>query len=78
MVQHYETQSDDTAAEYLPIGRVKARYSNVSDMTISRWMANPKIAFPRPVAFGGRYRFWKLADLIQWERRRAAGKGAAA
>jgi predicted DNA-binding transcriptional regulator AlpA len=78
MAQQRTAQGDDTAAEYLPIGRVKARYSNVSDMTISRWMANPKVGFPRPVAFGGRYRFWKLTDLIEWERKRAAGKGAAA
>jgi len=64
--------------EYLPAARVRARYSNISDMTLSRWMADPRVGFPRPVYFGGRYRFWKLSAVVDWERKRAAGSGRAA
>ncbi len=59
---------------YLPARKVWERY-NVTSMTLHRWIADPRMNFPAPRYFG-RLRFWKLADLEQWEsaqpRRRAA------
>jgi predicted DNA-binding transcriptional regulator AlpA len=36
-------------------------------MTIHRWLRDTKLEFPRPI-YIGRHRYWKLAELIQWER----------
>lgn len=69
----FKPTADD---EYLSAARVKARYG-MSSMSIERWLQNAKLGFPRPM-YIGRYRYWRLADLAEWERSRAAGKGAAA
>lgn len=59
---------------YLPARKVWERYG-VTSMTLHRWIADPRMNFPAPHYFG-RFRFWRLADLEQWEseqpRRRAA------
>jgi hypothetical protein len=61
-----QTNTDDSI--YLTSLQVRARYGDVSDMTPRRWQRT--IGFPAPVYFGAR-RYWKLADLEAWERRRA-------
>ena len=54
---------DDTL---LPTARVRARYGEVSHMWIVRRLADdPK--FPRPLYIAKR-RFWRLGDLVNWER----------
>ena len=55
---------------YLPGPQVCRRYQR-SDMTIHRWLNDPKMAFPRPYYFG-RYRYWKIDELEAWERAQAA------
>ena len=55
---------------YLPAASVRARYS-VSFMSIHRWLRDPELNFPKPI-YIGRYRYWRLTDLIAWERARAA------
>lgn len=54
---------------YLPSKPVRDRY-RVSDMTIRRWLNDPRMNFPRPV-YLGRYRYWDEAELEAWERERA-------
>ena len=57
---------------YLPIAAVRARYGNVSDVTIWRWMRNPAIAFPAPsLRPHSRSRLWALASLEAWEASRS-------
>jgi predicted DNA-binding transcriptional regulator AlpA len=41
----------------------------VTSMSLYRWIAAENMAFPRPV-YIGRFRFWRLADLIEWENKR--------
>jgi predicted DNA-binding transcriptional regulator AlpA len=53
-------------AEYLSAAQVKARFGNVSDMWIVRRMADHE--FPKPVTFGTSARFWRVAELIAWEK----------
>jgi predicted DNA-binding transcriptional regulator AlpA len=62
---------------FLPAGRVRDRY-NVSDMSLYRWLHDEKLSFPRPI-YIGRYRYWRLADLLAWEQSRPqqGGKHAA-
>jgi predicted DNA-binding transcriptional regulator AlpA len=54
--------------EYLPAGQVRARYG-VSDMSLWRWLHDPKLGFPAPIKIHKR-RYWKLADLQAWEASR--------
>ena len=58
------SQQDET---YLPVAAdVRARYGNVSDMWLHRRLNNPASGFPKPI-YLGRQRYWRLADLIEWE-----------
>ena len=62
--------SADKPDIYLRTRQVRARYGGCSHMFIERRLANDP-TFPRPV-FLGRMRFWKLADLEEWEKAQAA------
>lgn len=61
---------NDVQDEYLPARRVWERYG-VTPMSLHRWVRDPKRAFPEPL-YIGRFRYWRLADLIAWERKLAA------
>jgi predicted DNA-binding transcriptional regulator AlpA len=52
---------------FLPTRKVKKRYGDVSDMWIWRRLNEEESKFPQPVRINGR-RFWKLADLEEYER----------
>ena len=69
MTQQIKPSSDD---EFLPAARVRARYG-ISSMSIYRWLADPTLNFPKPL-YIGRYRYWRLADLAEWERKRTGGR----
>ncbi len=52
--------------EYLTAGQVRSRFGGTSRMWLHRRLV--KDSFPTPVTFGGRFRFFKLADVQAWER----------
>ena len=54
---------------YCTAAQVRARYGNVSDMSLYRWVRNPSLGFPSPININGR-RYWRIADLQAWERTR--------
>jgi predicted DNA-binding transcriptional regulator AlpA len=60
---------------YLSARQVRARYADASDMWIWRRL-NDDSRFPKPLEICGR-RFWKLSDLIAWERNQAVKSEAA-
>lgn len=60
---------------YLTAPQVCQRY-NISDMSLWRWLKNPELAFPQPLKINRR-RYFREADLIEWERHQAARKVAA-
>lgn len=67
--------SIDTASEgFLPARKVWERYG-VTSMTLSRWLADERMKFPPPT-YLGRFRYWRLAELKEWERARAARQAA--
>lgn len=67
--------SDSTERDrLLPIRQVIARYS-VTDRTIDRWLADPRVNFPKPLVIQRR-RFWRLAEIENFERQRAALRAA--
>ncbi|OXE42989.1 transcriptional regulator [Methylobacterium radiotolerans] len=60
--------------DLLPASVARARYG-VSDMTIFRWLADPRLGFPQPIRINGR-RYWRLADLQAFEARQASKEAA--
>ena len=58
------------AAVFLTAPQVCQRYANRSHMWLER-MLQKDSTFPRPVKFG-RLRFFKIDELIDWERKAAA------
>jgi predicted DNA-binding transcriptional regulator AlpA len=58
---------------YLTAKQVRERYGRVSDMSIWRWLRDPKLNFPRPIRINRR-RFWRLSDLDAWDRSREAAR----
>ena len=69
------TLAPSSKEDLLPAAQVRARY-RVSDMTIFRWLADPKLKFPQPIRINAR-RYWRLADLQAFEVRQASKKEAA-
>ncbi|CAM5420046.1 hypothetical protein FALB51S_02492 [Frigidibacter albus] len=50
---------------------------DVSDMTLWRWLADPDLAFPKPV-YIGRRRYFREAEIFAWiEAQAEASRGAA-
>jgi len=62
---------------YLDSRAVRRRYGGRSDMALWRWIHDPKLQFPQPI-YIQKYRYWKLSDLIAWERTRPTNKSEAA
>jgi hypothetical protein len=61
---------------YLTAVQVRARYGGVTSMSLWRWLHDPELHFPVPLLIKRR-RYWRLNDLLEFERRIVAGKGAA-
>jgi predicted DNA-binding transcriptional regulator AlpA len=60
------------ADTYLPSVQVAARYG-ICLRTLYRWAESETLELPKPLWINRR-RFWRLADLQAWERRRVACK----
>jgi len=60
---------------YISAPQVCERYGGVSHMWLERILKHDK-TFPRPAKFGG-WRFFKIEELIAWERQAAVRSRAA-
>lgn len=49
------------------IGAVDLRelFGGVSEMTIARWLRDPRLDFPKPIRIATR-RYWYRAEVIRW------------
>jgi hypothetical protein len=74
LVTECEMNSDDVL---LTSRQVRSRYGNISDMSLWRWLRDERLNFPRPLVLNKR-RYWRLRELIAWERARAADRMEAA
>lgn len=54
----------------IPAFVVRELVGGISDMTLSRWLADEAKHFPRPI-YIGRRRFWKEAEILNWLEARA-------
>ena len=72
-IDYTAINSQDTI--YLSAKQTKIRYGSCSDMWLWRRRIDDS-GFPEPHYFSGR-RFWKLSDLMDWERKQsqAGGRG---
>ena len=60
--------------QLLPARIVWTRYS-VTSRTLDRWVADPRLGFPRPILINRR-RYFSADAIAAWERSRAAAKTA--
>jgi hypothetical protein len=52
-------------------GPMLCRRYGVSEQSIWRWRRDPALGFPKVALHINGRNYWKLGDLIKWERRRA-------
>ena len=69
-------QIDAADDRFLTGPAVRARYG-VSDMWLFRRLRDDS-GFPKPSVVVNTRRFWRLSDIVEWERKRAAAPQAAA
>jgi hypothetical protein len=62
---------------FLTASRVRQRYGGCSEMWLWRRLHDSRSNFPRPTYISG-HRFWRLRDLLAWERLLAANGGQGA
>jgi hypothetical protein len=65
----------DTDDTLIRTGDLRKRYGNCSHMWVERRLADDP-NFPRPL-YISRRRFWRLGDLVAWERSKAASGATA-
>jgi len=75
MTQPMESIDGAADATLVPTRTLRARYGGISDTTVYRWLADPRVALPAPV-YIGRMRYWRLSELLAWERERATPNAA--
>lgn len=56
----------DEADKFLTATQTRARYGNVSDMWLWRRL-HDGTGFPQPMVLGTR-RYWRLSELVAWEK----------
>jgi predicted DNA-binding transcriptional regulator AlpA len=66
---------ENSSDNLLPAPSVWRRYGK-TDRTLDRWLQDETLGFPRPTVIRGR-RYFKEAELIEWERVQAAKSKAA-
>jgi prophage regulatory protein len=61
------TGETDSTEQFLPARQVRERYGNICSMTLWRWLKDVDLKFPHPMRIG-RLRYWRVSDLVEWER----------
>jgi hypothetical protein len=55
--------------QYVTRRTVRARFGDISEMTLWRWERNPSLAFPKPLTINGR-KYYNVSEIEGWEQRR--------
>jgi hypothetical protein len=64
---HYH--GDDGTTQLLPARKVQERFA-IADRTLDKWLVNKGLNFPRPL-YINRRKYFRLCELVEWERQRA-------
>jgi hypothetical protein len=73
-----DVQSQSPDHDLKLTARSVARRLDVTVRTVDRWLTQPHMGFPQPIMrtfdISGRVanRYWRLGDLVEWERQQAA------
>jgi len=51
---------------------VRRLFGDISDMTVSRWLKDEDLNFPRPIMIR-RIRYWRRRQLLAWRDEQAEG-----
>lgn len=62
------------SVEYLSSRQVRTRYS-IAKITLARWIADPKLKFPKPEPIRKRH-YWPVVELDRWDEARKQGEAA--
>lgn len=60
---------------HLTSAQVRARYGNICDMTLSRWVKDAELGFPKPEPIRSR-KYWSAAELDAWDKARKEQQAA--
>lgn len=60
---------DASSGKYLTASQVRARFGNISDMTLWRWLQDEALGFPKPMVINRR-RLFREDQIVDWEARR--------
>jgi predicted DNA-binding transcriptional regulator AlpA len=61
--------------EFVPSGQLRAELGGISDMTLWRWLKDPKLNFPQPVQIRNR-RYWRRSEINGWKVARSQKREA--
>jgi predicted DNA-binding transcriptional regulator AlpA len=70
-----ETSSLSGSKQYLTASQVRARFGNISDMTLWRWIRSAELEFPRPIVIASR-RYFDETEITAWQLERKASRPA--
>ena len=63
-------QESSSDRKFIIRRKLRARFGDISEMTLWRWEHDKKLAFPKALTINGR-RYYDLAEIEEWERTRA-------
>jgi predicted DNA-binding transcriptional regulator AlpA len=69
MSESYLKAESERLERLLTAAQVKARFGNISDMSLWRWSRNPALGFPVPVIINGR-KFYREDEIQAWKKSR--------
>lgn len=61
----------DKSPKYLTANQVRERFGGISDMSLWRWLRDPKLGFPQPMIVNRR-RLFSEEEISRWEAERKA------
>lgn len=62
---------DSRSKRWLRASQVRERYGHISDMTLWRWVNDPRLRFPKPT-YVNRNRLWAEDQLDEFDAQREA------
>lgn len=67
----------DKGKQFITRRKLRARFGDISEMTLWRWERDRELGFPKPLTIHGR-KFYDLSQIEDWERSRAIAPKTAA
>ncbi|NTS33897.1 hypothetical protein HQ945_21795 [Phyllobacterium sp. BT25] len=64
--------ADPADERYLTAKQVRARYGDITSVTLYRWSHDEQKGFPKPVKLS-EHNYWRLSELLAWEHAKIIG-----